>query len=194
MILEYQKLDYPSPWVDVPLAFPKEFADDILKHFPQENPVGDYDGTRSSNNSFRMFVNRYTNKELTVMFEPWDTVESRLFFTQLTGVDCSDGLLRIELCQDYSGFYLHKHIDIPEKYITLQIYLGDGDESWGTSIYDNSKLYKTNSFKHNSGWLSYRDSALIHGIEKNTITGIRRSIIINYVIPTWRDTDQLYCK
>ena len=41
MILEYQKLDYPSPWVDV-FAFPKEFSNDILKHF--KNPVGDYDG------------------------------------------------------------------------------------------------------------------------------------------------------
>ena len=192
MILEYERKNYPAPWIEVTKAFDEEFADALLSYFPSEIYSTDYDGRRSCTNNFRTFVNKDNNPQLTEMFKDWDTSTSRDFFSEISGVDCSDGILRVELCQDSTGFYLNKHIDIPEKYITLQVYLGDGDESWGTSIYDNDKLYHTNKFIHNTGWMSFIGSPLIHGIEKNVINGVRRSIIINYVIDDWNDTDQLY--
>lgn len=192
MILEYERKEFPAPWIDVNKAFDESFADALLSYFPSEVYSIDYDGRRSCTNDFRTFVNRDTNIELVEMFKDWDTSESREFFSEISGQDCSDGTLRIELCQDSSGFYLDKHIDIPEKYITLQVYLGEGDETWGTSIYNNNDLYHTNKFIHNTGWMSFKGSPLIHGIEKGVINGIRRSVIINYVIGDWNDTDQLY--
>lgn len=192
MILEYQQKDYPSPWAEVTKAFDDSFANKLLDFFPSTVETIDYDGRRSCTNNFRTFVNRDTSSELTDMFKEWDTHHARDFFSDISGVDCSSGILRIELCQDGPGFFLDKHIDIPEKFITLQVYLGEGDVGWGTSIYNNNILYHTNKFIHNTGWLSYKGSPLIHGIEKNVVTGIRRSIIINYVVDQWTDTNQLY--
>jgi hypothetical protein len=102
--------------------------------------------------------------------------------------------LRVELCQDGPGFYLDRHIDIPEKLITLQIYLGGGSDSWGTSLYDNDtgKLVHTNLFKHNTGWLTWAYGNVLHGVEKNMVDDTRRSVIINYVAGDWKDLDQLY--
>jgi hypothetical protein len=55
------------------------------------------------------------------------------------------------------------------------------------------KLFYTNEFRHNTGWMSFGGSPLIHGVEKNAqVDGARRSIIINYVVGDWKDTHQLY--
>jgi len=183
----------PAPWLDVQLAFDQKFADTLLEHFPASYEV-EYEGTRSCTNKFRKFVTKKNTPALAEMWRDWDTQHARDYFTQLSGNDCSTGRLRIELAQDGPGFYLDKHIDVPEKIITLQIYLGEGDIGWGTSIYDaNHNLVYTNEFIHNTGWMSYGGSPLIHGVEKSSaVDGDRRSILINYVVGDWRDTDQLY--
>lgn len=183
----------PAPWVEVKRAFDDDFANMLLDHFPEPYSV-DYNGERACTNKFRKFITRTDTPELAEIFKHWDTAESRDYFTEISGRDCSQGLLRIELCQDGPGFYLDKHIDINEKLITLQVYLGEGDISWGTTIYNaDHTIYHTNEFRHNTGWMSFKESPLLHGVEKSVaVNGQRRSIIINYVVGDWRDTDQLY--
>ena len=40
--------------------------------------------------------------------------------------------------------------------------------------------------------MSTCNSRLIHGVEQNLVDGIRKSVIINYVVGNWRDKEQLY--
>jgi hypothetical protein len=193
MLRNIERKNDPAPWCDVKLAFDDNFAEMLLEHFPQPYSV-DYTGARSCTNKFRKFVTRVETPELAKMFEDWQHDDCREYFTNISGNDCSTGHLRIELCMDGPGFYLDRHIDIPEKLITLQVYLGEGNDTWGTSIYDaQHKLFYTNEFRHNTGWMSFGGSPLIHGVEKNAqVDGARRSIIINYVVGDWKDTHQLY--
>jgi hypothetical protein len=195
MLHSVEYMNDPAPWVNVHHAFDEDFANMLLDHFPEPYSV-EYTGTREVTNKFRKFITRKDTPELAEVFAHWDTTESRDYFTEISRRDCSDGKLRVELCQDNAGFYLDKHIDINEKLITLQVYLGDGHPSWGTTIYnaDHSHYY-TNEFRHNTGWMSFKDSPLWHGVEKSAAvasSGLRRSIIINYVHGDWRDTHQLY--
>ena len=83
-------------------------------------------------------------------------------------------------------------LDIPEKLITMQIYLQGGKPAWGTSIYRKVGIFQTVPFVHNTGWLSLNKSPLIHGVRENVVDGIRKSVIINYVVGEWRDKEQLY--
>ena len=165
--------------------------DRILRHYPAVCPDVPHTGQRSSANQFRMFVTRSHTPEIAGLFENFNTNESRDYFTDLTGVDCSAGLLRIELCQDSPGFWLQNHVDIPEKLITLQIYLGAGRRGWGTKL-----LWPTGDitvpFEHNTGWLSHQNARVLHGVPEKTVDGVRKSVIINYVSGDWADVDQLY--
>ena len=193
MLIEYERHTYPGDWVSVSHAFNYNFVTDLMEFFPEPYII-DYDGRRACTNEVRTFANREATPELAAYFSDWDTDHARQFFTDVSGVDCSAGRLRVELCQDGPGFYLDRHIDIPEKLITLQVYLGGGSDSWGTSLYDNDtgKLVHTNLFKHNTGWLTWAHGNVLHGVEKNMVDDTRRSVIINYVAGDWKDLDQLY--
>jgi len=179
-------------WTRINKAFSDDFADKLMTLFPQPVFV-DYVGKRDGANDIRTFITRKSTPEFAKLFDDWNTTDARAYFTEVSGVDCSNGQLRIEACQDGPGFYLENHIDIPEKLMTLQIYLGEGDSIWGTSLYNNDQtLYNLVEFKHNTGYLFSKTSQLIHGVTKGAVTGIRRSILINYVVGDWNDTDQLY--
>lgn len=193
MLTETERQTIPGDWVSVKTAFRVPLAEKLLKFFPDPSDI-DHDGRRASSNEFRTFITRDQTPQLADFFQDWDTAEAREYFTALTGVDCSAGKLRIELCQDTAGFYLERHYDIPEKLITLQVYLGHGPYNWGTSFYDNDtrELVFTNRYRHNSGWLTWANGKILHGVEPGIVNGLRRSIIINYVVGDWQDTDQLY--
>lgn len=193
MILEYTFDESPADWFHITKCFPDEFARTLLKLYPEPKSLDSYSGKRDGANEFRTFVTEKTPVAHKI-FAPWNTEYAKQMFTEISGVDCSRGHLRIELCQDVDGFWLERHIDIPEKLITLQIYLGDGDINWGTSIYFPRKgnIYRTVPFRHNEGWMTIAGSPLVHGVEQNMVDGLRKSVIINYVVGDWKDTDQLY--
>jgi len=179
-------------WTKINKAFSDEFCNSLLNFYP-DPVVVDYVGKRDGANDIRTFVTREKTPEFAKLFDNWNTAVARLYFTQLSGVDCMKGKLRIEACQDGPGFFLENHIDIPEKLLTLQIYLGEGDSNWGTSLYnDDQTLHHLVEFKHNTGYLFSKTSQLIHGVPGGVVTGLRRSILINYVVGDWKDTDQLY--
>ena len=190
MILDYEFNNAPADWFYIKKAFPIAFANSLLEFFP-EAEAGNNTGKRDGSNEYRTFITKEIPKAYD-LFEAWNTLYSKQMFSDLTGIDCTRGKLRIELCQDAPGFWLEKHIDIPEKLITLQIYLGDGDVNWGTSLYHSKGSHMTVPFVHNQGWLTVAGSKCVHGVEPDVINGIRRSIIINYVVGDWRDTEQLY--
>ena len=57
---------------------------------------------------------------------------------QTCGVDLRGSFLRIEYCQDKTGFWLQPHTDIGAKLFTMMIFLceGEGAENWGTDVLD----------------------------------------------------------
>mgnify|MGYP003118483270 CR=1 FL=1 len=145
-------------------------------------------GERDHFNQHRVFITRESK-----FFSRFNSEKTRKALSKITGVECYNGKLRIEYCVDSSGFFLKKHYDIPEKLITLQTYLGDGRVNWGTTLYNDDKTYnRLVPFIHNTGWLVGNNTKLLHGVKHNSISGTRHSLIINYVVGDWKDTDQLW--
>ena len=68
--------------------------------------------------------------------------------------DLTNSYIRIEYIADRKGFWLKPHLDIPEKLMTMMLFINTYDESekLGTDFYDlDMKLVKTIPYKHNSG-------------------------------------------
>ena len=190
--ISYTSNANPELWFHIHQCFTDKVASKILDYFPEPNEKPNT-GKRDGASKFRQFVSKSETPELAKLFADFDTSSIRHHFTDITGVDCTQGHLRIELCQDGPGFFLDTHVDIPEKLITLQIYLGEGKEDWGTTLfYESGRVHRTVPFIHNSGWLGHKDGPLLHGVLKEKVDGIRKSVIINYVVGNWRDTEQLY--
>ena len=102
--------------------------------------------------------------------------------------------LRLEYAIDEEGFWLAPHTDIGIKKFTCLISLTNYSDqsSLGTDIYnpDNS-LYKRAPFRRNGALMFVPSPQTWHGFAHRPIDGRRKSIILNYVAPGWRDRDQL---
>ena len=98
--------------------------------------------------------------------------------------DLKDSFIRIEYISDRKGFWLKPHLDIPEKLMTMMLFINTYDESndLGTDFYDtNMKLVKTVPYKHNTGYFFASGDNTWHGLEKKEIKIERRCMQINYV-------------
>ena len=76
-----------------------------------------------------------------------------------------NSFIRIEYIADRKGFWLKPHLDIPEKLMTMMLFINTYDESknLGTDFYDtNMKLVKTIPYKHNTGY--FLPQAIILGM------------------------------
>lgn len=181
----------PQHWCHIEEVFTSQEVQIIKKYIPTSGL--EISGRRAHNTATRSFVNINSPTELKSIFEKYDGKDMRNFFTELTGVDCSIGRLRVEIINDQAGAYLEKHIDIKEKLITFQIYMNQGNIDWGTTIYtDCDTEHTTVPFVQNTGWLTHRNADVIHGVKQHSVTGERHSVIINYIVGDWRDTDQLF--
>ena len=179
----------PHKWWLVNKAFTDRQAKKIEKMFPEETSPNK-SGQRALGNEFRKFIKRDTPEGK--VFADFNKDAFKHHMTDVTGVDMLQGKLRIELCADGPGFWLEQHVDIPEKLMTLQVYIGSGNSVWGTTIYSQPDVvYKNLPFINNTGWLSVLGEPVLHGVMKNKVDGYRKSVIINYVTD-WKDTEQLY--
>ena len=98
--------------------------------------------------------------------------------------DLTNSYIRIEYIADRKGFWLKPHLDIPEKLMTMMLFINTYDESekLGTDFYDlDMKLAKTIPYKHNSGYFFASGNNTWHGLEKKEIKIERRCMQINYV-------------
>ena len=154
-------------------------------------------GKRETNNATRLFF----CEDSRARFPVCERIAQALQHPKATGTlesHCGVALkgtnLRIEYCQDTGSFWLEPHKDIVEKKVTLLIYLSRGPEaeSWGTDIYDGSLArVATAPCGFNLGLIFLPGADTWHGFEKRTITGVRRSLIVNYVTPAWRARHEL---
>jgi len=105
-------------------------------------------------------------------------------------------LLRIEYCQDIDGFWLEPHLDISVKLFTMLVYLSGEPElrDAGTDIYDSGphhRLAATAPYEKNRGLMFVPGGNTWHGFSKRPISGVRKSLIVNWVTPEWRDRWEL---
>ena len=92
------------------------------------------------------------------------------------------------------GFWLEPHTDIGAKFFTMLIYLNDppAGEDWGTDVYESADKHLGSAPSgRNQGLVFVPGQTSWHGFEKRPITGIRRSLIVNYVTPEWRARHEL---
>ncbi|HUO92426.1 MAG TPA: hypothetical protein VMU22_05870 [Rhizomicrobium sp.] len=158
-----------------------------------------FNGTREINNSSRLFFSpenqaRYpVCRDVTSAFREPGVIAT---LETVTGAHLSGGRLRIEYCQDVTGFWLEPHLDISVKLFTLLIYLSGEQElrDAGTDIYDAGPEHRrvaTVPYEKGHGLIFIPGSKTWHGFTKRPIAGVRKSIIVNFVSPDWRSVGEL---
>lgn len=158
-----------------------------------------FDGRREANNSTRIYFSPDNQRRFPVVkdvAEAFRDGEVKSLIEKMTSTDLSEGSLRIEYCQDVDGFWLEPHVDIPVKLFTMLVYLSDDPalRDAGTDIYDDSpehKLVASAPYELNAGLIFIPGKNTWHGFTRRPIKGLRKSIIINYVGPSWRAKEEL---
>ncbi|HLI14344.1 MAG TPA: 2OG-Fe(II) oxygenase [Alphaproteobacteria bacterium] len=178
-------------------ALPEEVALDITR-LPIGLPeIRDTQGRRETHNDMRVFFSPERRhrfavcRELALAFQATDTVCA---IESLCGVQLGGSFLRIEYCQDTDGFWLEPHTDIDVKLFTMLIYVSTdaAAESWGTDIYDASMNWMGSApGSFNRGLIFIPGANTWHGFRRRQLSGIRRSLIINYVTTEWRARHEL---
>lgn len=177
--------------------FDSQLVDDILD-MPFE-PL-DLDYTSGSREEFNP-VRRYLNPEAIASYPAAERVANTFLspdviamFEEQGGISLKGSLLRIEYAIDKDKFWLKPHTDIGAKLFTILIYLSkDADASgWGTDIYhDENHYHSTVSYETNTALLFYPTDKTWHGFEPRIISGVRKTLIVNYVKPEWRNRQEL---
>ena len=153
-----------------------------------------YDGTRAADHSgqgidgkLRLYVTKENSKAFPHLKKLINDLQSKNYcekFSALLNKNLSNSFVRLEIIADKLGFWLKPHKDIPEKLMTMMIWVNPYDESQnlGTDLYDsNFKIVKTVKYQHNCGYFFSSGQDTWHGLEKKEIQKERRCIQINYV-------------
>ncbi len=178
----------PDADVDALLALPVAAPADAV-----------FNGRRETNNAQRMFFGREAQEKFAVCrrlvdgFKDPRVIEA---IERTTGAKLKGTRLRIEYCQDSPGFWLEPHTDIAVKKFTMLIYLLDdpGLRLAGTDIHEGPPDFKyviSAPYGKNLGVIFIPAGNTWHGVGHHPISGLRKSIIVNYVGPEWHDAFEL---
>lgn len=190
-----QTRPYPHWRLQAPL--PNVTVDEICALPVLPPAIEDTFGRRETHNSSRLFFDVDQQKQFPVCAGLADALQDADLVEALratTGADLKGSYLRIEYCLDTNGFWLAPHTDIGAKFVTMLIYLNDPPEGeeWGTDIYESPVKYLGPApGGRNRGLIFVPGQNTWHGFEKRPITGVRRSLIVNYVTPEWRSRHEL---
>lgn len=192
-----KRTDQPYPHWFLSNCLPSDAAEQII-HLPFAAPeLGGVSGKRELHNNTRTYFDQDNMDRHPVCKAFNDAFQSEkltgkiedFFGTQLGG-----SYLRVEYAQDVDGFWLEPHTDLGVKLFTMLLYLSTDPQhaNLGTDIYDNNKKHLGRSpFKSNAAMVFVPSDITYHGFEPRTISGVRKSVIINYVTNDWRAREQL---
>jgi hypothetical protein len=177
--------------------FKPQVVDEIL-NVPFDYYHLDYKvGSREEHNPTRQYVNppaieKYEccSRVASVFNDPKVIAK----FEEMGNINLKNSLLRIEYAVDTEGFWLEPHTDIGVKLFTMLIYMSKEPDAlgWGTDIYESQdKHARTVPFKTNSALMFIPAKNTWHGFEPRVITGIRKTLIVNYVTQDWRNRHEL---
>ncbi|MGB8871000.1 MAG: 2OG-Fe(II) oxygenase [Rhodomicrobium sp.] len=159
-----------------------------------------FNGKRETNNATRVYFNPENQARFPVcrrLVAGFQDPRVLRAIEQTTGADLSDAHLRIEYCQDTEGFWLEPHTDISVKKFTMLVYLSDDPrlKRAGTDVHGGPPDYPyicSAPYGKNLGLIFIPGHNTWHAAGKRPLNGaIRKSIIINYVTPDWRDKYEL---
>ena len=159
--------------------------------------IGDTEGRRETHNDSRIhFGEAYRSRHVVMdtlarVYQSEDVVAA---LETATGADLTGTSLRMEYCQDTDGFWLEPHTDIGVKKFTMLIYLNREPAAldWGTDIYAGPESHVGRApAGFNTGLIFVPSDKTWHGFERRPINGVRRTLIINYVGPEWRNRHEL---
>lgn len=159
--------------------------------------IADTRGKRETNNATRTYFSpnaRWTWTIARTIADAFQAAPTVAAIEHLCGLRLAGSFLRIEYCQDTDGFWLEPHTDIEAKRLTLIIYLSPSpaDEEWGTDLYDGPLSPAGRApFGTGLGLAFIPAGDTWHGFQKRRISGVRRSLIVNYVTPEWRARHEL---
>lgn len=159
--------------------------------------AGDTLGKRETHNASRIFLNPDSQVRYSVCADLAAALQAPdmlALIARRCGVALAGTYLRIEYCLDTGGFWLEPHTDIGAKKFTFLIYLSDHPDAgtWGTDILDADHRMVTRApGTFNSGLVFVPGPDTWHGFAPRPINGVRRSLIVNYVIPEWRSRHEL---
>lgn len=198
MLSAMPALSYPyQHWV-IPHVLPQEACTALVAWNPGAQALaGDVGGRRETRNKSRVFVDkaiRAQDSRLDRLAHLFECAPVRQTFAQHYGALLEDAALRLELCLDTDGFWLEPHTDIGAKKLTLLISLSEDDhaEAWGTDLMTpEGQSVARASGAFNSGVLFIPSDKTWHGFVRRPISGTRRTLIVNYVDPSWRAVHEL---
>lgn len=159
--------------------------------------IADTNGRRETHNSTRIFFDEGRQAAHLVcraVAEAFQSGRTVGLIERTTGASLSGMSLRIEYCLDTEGFWLEPHTDIGAKRFTMLIYLSEEADSanWGTDLYNpDGAHYARVPADFDTGLIFIPAANTWHGFAPRPISGVRRSIIINYVGPEWRARHEL---
>lgn len=178
-------------------CLPRTAADEITE-LPFPAPaLGGVSGKREIHNATRKYFDRENCEKFPVCRAFSDAFQSKRITDTIEtkfGTKLSETYLRVEYAQDTNGFWLEPHTDLGVKLFTMLLYLSK-DESHrdlGTDIYDaDKKPVGRSPFDPNGAMVFIPSDITYHGFESRPISGVRKSLIINYVSNEWRAREQL---
>jgi hypothetical protein len=189
--------DAPYPYWLLEHCLPDAVVDSVTK-LPIAPPhIDDTQGRRETHNDSRIHFGAQYRGRYAVMDILARVFQSRQALDALqatTGAHLSGTSLRIEYCQDSDGFWLEPHTDIGVKKFTMLIYLNREPQGsdWGTDIYSDHDTHVGRAPAGvNRGLIFVPSDKTWHGFEKRPMNDIRKSLIINYVGPEWRNRHEL---
>ena len=152
-----------------------------------------YDGTRAADHTgkgvdgkLRLFVDKNNCQNFPNLTKLINKFQGSLAskISLLLHKDLSKSFVRLEIIGDKKGFWLKPHKDIPEKLMTMMIWVNPNNEheNLGTDLYNEKfELVKTVKYHHNNGYFFASGNDTWHGLEMKEIKKERRCIQINYV-------------
>ncbi len=164
---------------------------------PPGEAVGDGGGRRETHNDRRVFLSpalQAADADCRDLAQALHAPGVVAALAARCGTHLDGTRLRIEYCRDHDGFWLEPHTDIGAKLFTLLIYLNTPPpgEDWGTDLYDAAgALAGTAPSRANAGVAFVPGPDTWHGYRRRPITGARRTLIVNYVVPDWRSVHEL---
>jgi len=159
--------------------------------------IEDTQGKRETHNASRVYFDPENQQRFPVCATVAQTLQDPRAIRAIERTcrtDLSGTYLRIEYCQDTGRFWLEPHTDIGVKKFTMLIYLSrePGSENYGTDIYDGPEHCVARApCQFNGGLIFVPADNTWHGFRPRTITGIRKTVIVNYVTDEWRSRHEL---
>ena len=187
----------PFPHWELSGVLPVGFSE-TLRGLPFPAPdLGGVSGKRELHNDQRHYfdaANRARFPICTAVAEAFQSREVVEAIEAQTGARLEGTYVRLEYAQDIDGFWLEPHTDLGVKRFTMLLYLtpDPGQADLGTDLYERPGVWARRSrFVDNCAVVFVPGDNTWHGLERRAISGVRRSLIMNYVTEDWRAREQL---